>query len=167
MTLAPLTSHRSRCPFHGLLLDDRGHCSRCASGVAAVEGRRAFGAIVRLAFVLGAFIVVVGAVLHGYRIVSSLPRSTATATKAASGDAKLVVYTTKTCPACRMARKYMDGHDIAYQERDVEDPAVRAELARVGGSGGVPTFVVDGEVLSGFDPRGIRLEDALERHGMR
>lgn len=69
----------------------------------------------------------------------------------------ITVYTTTTCPYCKMLKKYLDENSVEYQEKlvDQEDSA-RDEMVEIsGGFLGVPFTVVekDGEqeTIVGFD----------------
>jgi glutaredoxin-like YruB-family protein len=62
------------------------------------------------------------------------------------------VYTTPTCPYCKMAKKFLDDNGIKYQELNVvEDKAAREEMKNKCHSLAVPTICIDNEVLVGFD----------------
>ncbi len=49
----------------------------------------------------------------------------------------------------------MDRVGIDYDPRDVDDPAIMAELVEKTGQQGVPVFDVGGRILTGFDPDGL------------
>jgi glutaredoxin 3 len=57
-----------------------------------------------------------------------------------------------------VAKEFLSSHNVPYEERDVvENEAYGRELMALG-STGVPTLVVDGQVVIGFDrPRLSRL----------
>lgn len=62
------------------------------------------------------------------------------------------VYSTHTCPYCRMAKDYLGSKGVAYKAIDVaEDRAALEEMIKVSGQMGVPVIVIDGEVVTGFD----------------
>ncbi len=62
------------------------------------------------------------------------------------------VYTTPTCPYCKMAKKFLDDNGIKYQELNVaEDKAARKEMKDKCNSLGVPTICIDNQVLVGFN----------------
>lgn len=67
------------------------------------------------------------------------------------------LYTLSTCPYCRMTKKYLDEHDIAFEmtevdllEGDAKEAAV-AEVARLSGGKSFPVLDVDGQVVVGFN----------------
>jgi glutaredoxin-like YruB-family protein len=65
---------------------------------------------------------------------------------------EVTVYTTPTCPWCGVAKKYLDGHGIAYTEVDVAaDYEAAMEMVRKTGQQGVPVIEIDGEFVIGFD----------------
>jgi glutaredoxin 3 len=62
------------------------------------------------------------------------------------------LYTTPTCPYCKMARKFLDDNGVKYQEFNiVEDKAAREEMKTKCKSLAVPTICFDNEVLVGFN----------------
>lgn len=80
--------------------------------------------------------------------------------KAAGGA--VVMYSTRYCPVCKDARRWLLDQRIPYVERDVQkDPAAAADLAQKGRAQGVPTtgvpvFEIGGRLLPGFDPATIK-----------
>ena len=65
---------------------------------------------------------------------------------------KVKVYSTPTCPYCRMAKSFLDEKGVSYEDLDVSvDTAARDEMAKKSGQMGVPVIDVDGEVIIGFD----------------
>lgn len=62
------------------------------------------------------------------------------------------VYSTPTCPYCKMVKDFLNSKSIAFESFDVaSDEAAREEMIKVSGQMGVPVTVIDGEVISGFD----------------
>lgn len=71
---------------------------------------------------------------------------------------KVIIYSTTTCPYCKMAKDYLSEKQIAFEEKLVDqDESARQEMASVsGGFLGVPFLVIekdDGtkEMIIGFD----------------
>jgi glutaredoxin 3 len=63
---------------------------------------------------------------------------------------RVVMYSTKSCPACVAAKAYFARKGIDYDERDVQtSPAARQEFKNMGGRG-VPLIIVGGERMEGF-----------------
>ncbi len=72
------------------------------------------------------------------------------------------VFTTPTCPYCRMAKKFLDDNGIKYREFNVaEDKAAREEMSRKCHSLAVPTICFDDEILVGFDEAQLRAKLGL------
>jgi glutaredoxin 3 len=77
-----------------------------------------------------------------------------------SGASSTVVfYTAAWCPWCSKAKSHMDREGIDYESRDIDNPAILAELIEKTGQQGVPVFDVGGRILTGFDPN--RLEQLV------
>ncbi len=70
---------------------------------------------------------------------------------------EIKVYTTPTCPYCRIAKKFLDDNSIKYQEFNiVENKAAREEMMSKCHSLAVPTICIDDEVLVGFNEAQLR-----------
>ncbi len=68
-----------------------------------------------------------------------------------AGGKSVVVYSTSTCPACRVAKQYMAQKGVAYQEIDIErSPTGREAFQRLGGRG-VPLIIVGEKRMEGFN----------------
>jgi glutaredoxin-like protein NrdH len=67
------------------------------------------------------------------------------------------LYALSTCPYCRMTKKYLDEHDVAYDLTEVdllegaEKEDAIAEVVRLSGGKSFPVLDVDGEVVVGFN----------------
>jgi glutaredoxin 3 len=67
------------------------------------------------------------------------------------------IYTTPTCPYCRIAKKSLDDNGINYQEFNiVENKAAREEMKNKCNSLAVPTICFDNEVMVGFNEAELR-----------
>lgn len=78
----------------------------------------------------------------------------------AAGD--VVVYTQPGCASCQQVKRFLAQGGIPFTEKNIrEDVQAVRELTALG-SQGVPTMVIDGEVIIGFDPR--RLRERLRMH---
>jgi len=74
---------------------------------------------------------------------------------------EIKVYSTPTCPYCKMAKTYLDEKGIKYQDFDVtQDAAAKDEMIEKSGQMGVPVITVDGELVIGYDRE--RLENLLK-----
>ena len=74
---------------------------------------------------------------------------------------EIKVYSTPTCPYCKMAKTYLDEQGIKYKDFDVtQDVAAKDEMIKKSGQMGVPVITVDGELVIGYDKE--RLEHLLK-----
>jgi len=63
----------------------------------------------------------------------------------------ITIYSTATCPYCKMAKQYLQSKNIPYRDIDVgEDEQAAQEMIRKSGQMGVPVIEVDGKILTGF-----------------
>jgi len=71
------------------------------------------------------------------------------------------IYTTTTCPYCRMAKDFFKKNNVKYQEINVEyDQKAAEEMIEKSGQMGVPVIDVNGTIIVGFDRPAI--EQALK-----
>ncbi len=64
---------------------------------------------------------------------------------------RVKIYTTPTCPYCKMAKDFMREKGIVFEEVDVlQDEKAREELIEKSGQLGVPVIDVDGKIMIGF-----------------
>ena len=74
-------------------------------------------------------------------------------------DKKVTVYTTATCPYCRMLKNFLAEKNIAFEDVDVgRDRTGREEMVRKSGQMGVPVSEIDGKIIVGFDRQAISNE---------
>jgi len=65
---------------------------------------------------------------------------------------KVTVYSTQNCPYCRMAKAFLDKHNVLYDSIDVgADTEAAKKMVDISGQRGVPVITVDDEVIVGFD----------------
>ncbi|MAZ66464.1 MAG: glutaredoxin 3 [Kangiellaceae bacterium] len=75
--------------------------------------------------------------------------------------AEIVIYTTRYCPFCIMARRLLDTKQLKYQEITVDgNPELRKEMERLSGGYTVPQVFINDKPIGGYD----RLS-ALEHQG--
>ncbi len=75
---------------------------------------------------------------------------------------RVFLYSTPSCPYCKMARKFLRDRGVLFTEFNVaEDFSARDEMERKSHQLGVPVIEINGKVFVGFDPRslGIALEE--------
>jgi glutaredoxin 3 len=62
------------------------------------------------------------------------------------------VYSTPTCPWCRKTKQFLDANGVVYQDFDVaNDRAARDEMVNMSSQTAVPTIIIDGDIIVGFD----------------
>ena len=67
------------------------------------------------------------------------------------------IYTTPTCPYCRIAKKFLAENGLKYREFNIaEDKAAREEMGTKCKSLAVPTICIDNEVMVGFNEAELR-----------
>jgi glutaredoxin 3 len=65
---------------------------------------------------------------------------------------EVIVYTTRTCPYCRLAKDLLSRRGIAYREVDVTDQEeFRDLLERLTGGRTVPQVVIGGRPVGGYE----------------
>lgn len=66
--------------------------------------------------------------------------------------AKVIVYSTTTCPYCVMAKNWLKEKKVECEEFNVGiDQAKAKEMIAKSGQMGVPVIDIDGEIIIGFD----------------
>ncbi len=80
----------------------------------------------------------------------------------------LTLYTAAWCRDCREAKRFLEKHQIAYQEIDIErTPGAADEVIRHVGKRAIPQFVIDGEWVQPYRPgEGFLYEEMSERLGV-
>ena len=74
---------------------------------------------------------------------------------------KVQIYTTNWCPYCNAAKALLDDKQVAYEEIDVTDPELRAEMMqRAHGRRTVPQIFIGDTHVGGYD-----VLSALDRRG--
>ncbi|MBN2518593.1 MAG: glutaredoxin family protein [Candidatus Altiarchaeota archaeon] len=70
---------------------------------------------------------------------------------------KIAVYSTPTCPYCKMAKEFLKKNKVKFKDVNVaEDKKAAQEMIDKSGQMGVPVIEVEGKMIVGFD------EDALK-----
>lgn len=82
-------------------------------------------------------------------------------TSADNPEYKTVMYTTRLCGFCMMARRLLKSKGVDYEERPVDsDPELRQQMMELSGRRSVPQIFVGDTHLGGYDDIA-----ALEREG--
>ena len=62
------------------------------------------------------------------------------------------VYSTPTCPYCKLAKQYLSSKNLSYEDIDVaQNKASLEDMVKLSGQMGVPTIVINGKIVVGFD----------------
>lgn len=70
------------------------------------------------------------------------------------------VYSTPTCPYCKLAKEYLTEQKIAFTDINVaENPTAANDMVKLSGQMGVPVIDVDGQIVVGWNKGA--LEEAL------
>lgn len=71
--------------------------------------------------------------------------------------AKVKVYSTPTCPYCRMAEQFLAENNIEFEDIDVTSNQNAAqEMISKSGQVGVPVIDIDSQIIIGFDKARIK-----------
>ncbi len=82
---------------------------------------------------------------------------------------QVTVYSTFWCPDCREAKRFLQQHNIAFQEIDIENtPGAADEVVKRTGKRAVPQFVIDGEWVQPYRVgEGFLYEEMANRLGVK
>ncbi len=74
----------------------------------------------------------------------------------------VTIYSTPTCPYCKLAKDFFKDKSISFTEIDVAaDPAAANEMVKKSGQMGVPVIEVDGQIVVGWNQAA--LNDIIEQ----
>lgn len=69
---------------------------------------------------------------------------------------KVIVYSTPSCPYCKLAKEYLKKHEVDFLDIDVtQDEAAGEEMIEKSGQMGVPVIDAKGTIIIGFDKEAI------------
>jgi glutaredoxin 3 len=72
-------------------------------------------------------------------------------------DKVVKVYSTPTCPWCKKVKQLLDANGIKYKDMNVaEDKAAREEMANTTHQLAIPTTLIDGEIVVGFNEKALK-----------
>lgn len=64
----------------------------------------------------------------------------------------IIVYSTPTCPYCKMVKKFLEKNGIEFTDKDVSGDSDAADhMVKKSGQMGVPVIEIDDEIIVGFD----------------
>ena len=62
------------------------------------------------------------------------------------------VYSTPTCPYCKMAKQFLAENNVQFEDIDVSvNQNAAQEMIQKSGQMGVPVLDIDGQIVVGFD----------------
>lgn len=65
---------------------------------------------------------------------------------------KIIIYSTTTCPSCRILKDYLKEKGFEYENKDVgEDAEAREKMMEKSGALSTPVIEIDGKIIVGFD----------------
>ena len=71
--------------------------------------------------------------------------------------ANVKVYSTPTCPYCKMAKGYLQENNIPFEDIDLSvSQSAAQEMIKKSGQMGVPILDIDGQIVVGFDKARIK-----------
>jgi glutaredoxin-like YruB-family protein len=71
--------------------------------------------------------------------------------------ADVKIYSTPTCPYCKLVKQFLEENQIGYTDIDVSASQLAAEeMIAKSGQLGVPVIEIDGQIIVGFDKARIR-----------
>lgn len=66
--------------------------------------------------------------------------------------AEVKVYSTPTCPYCKMAKEFLTEKKVKFKDIDVStNQKAASEMVEKSGQMGVPVIEIDGKIITGFD----------------
>jgi len=67
------------------------------------------------------------------------------------------IYSTSTCPYCKMAKDFLSQSGIEFTDIDVaQNEQAAEEMIKKSGQMGVPQLEIDGKIIVGFDKSAIK-----------
>ncbi|MEE8637648.1 MAG: glutaredoxin family protein [Candidatus Margulisiibacteriota bacterium] len=67
------------------------------------------------------------------------------------------VYSTPTCPYCKMVKQFLSENNIQFEDVDVSsNQAAAQEMVAKSGQMGVPVLDINGQIVVGFDKARIK-----------
>jgi glutaredoxin len=82
---------------------------------------------------------------------------------------EITVYSSSWCPDCRVAKRFLQQHNLPFTEIDIENtPGAAEEVIRRTGKRAIPQFVINGEWVQPYRPgEGFLYEEMSERLGIQ
>ncbi len=72
---------------------------------------------------------------------------------------EVIIYTTPTCPFCKMVKRFLDDNSIKYEEKDISiDKDAQGEVIEKADKMVAPVVDIDGDIIIGYDENEMRKE---------
>ena len=66
--------------------------------------------------------------------------------------ANVKIYSTPTCPYCKMVKQYLNENNVQFEDVDVSsNQSAAQEMISKSGQMGVPVLDIDGQIVVGFN----------------
>jgi mycoredoxin len=66
---------------------------------------------------------------------------------------EVIVYSSSWCPDCRVAKRFLNKHNIQFREIDIEEtPGAAQEIISRTGKRAIPQFVINGTWVQPYRP---------------
>jgi len=69
---------------------------------------------------------------------------------------KIVLYTTPTCPYCKLVREFLKEQGQTWEEVEVTTGASFGEMQRISGQMAVPVIDIDGKIIVGWNKQALK-----------
>ena len=78
---------------------------------------------------------------------------------------EVIVYSAFWCPDCRIAKRFLQEHNIPFKDIDIETtPGAAEEVVKQTGKRAIPQFVIDGEWVQPYrEGEGFLYDEMAER----
>jgi mycoredoxin len=82
---------------------------------------------------------------------------------------QITVYSAFWCPDCRIAKRFLEDHNIPFTDIDIETtPSAAEEVVKRTGKRAIPQFVIDGEWVQPYRAgKGFLYEQMAKRLGVK
>jgi glutaredoxin len=82
---------------------------------------------------------------------------------------QVTVYSAFWCPDCREAKRFLQQHNIAFKDIDIEStPGAADEVVKRTGKRAIPQFVIDGEWVQPYrQGEGFLYDEMTKRFGIK
>jgi glutaredoxin-like YruB-family protein len=78
-------------------------------------------------------------------------------------EKKVIVYSTVSCPYCKMVKSFLEENNIPFEDIDVgSDSQAAQEMIEKSGQMGVPVVDINGKIIIGFNKKAIEEELQLK-----